>query len=52
MQTLIETAAENEVKSLRNRLVEVIAKAPDYQMADMQAKVKVGKLGDTRKPPK
>ena len=43
--TLCDTVAGNEVQSLGDPQVEVNAKAPDKQMADWQAEVKVEKLG-------
>ena len=47
LDTLSDTVADNEVKSLGDKQVKVNAKALDYQMVDRPAKVKVEKVGDT-----
>ena len=47
LDTLSDTVADNEVKSLGGKQVKVNAKALDYQMVDRPAKVTVEKVGDT-----
>ena len=47
LHTLSDTGAENQFESFGDKKVKVNAKALNYQMVDRQAKLKVGKLGDT-----